>query len=304
MMRDHRRDTHISLPTGPIRRTGFGLRRHGFATHIAATGTAHVHDRRQRSMSFYRARPRDGIAWVTGASSGIGRAVALELVRRGYRVAVTARRVGELESLAAASGGRIDAFPGDVTDRAGMDLQVRKIEAESGPIALAFLNVGAFFPDASGDWAGDGLRRTLTVNFDGTINCFGPLIPIMKARGRGQIAVMASIAGYGGLPRAAGYCASKAALISLCESFRLPLERAGITMQVVCPGFVRTPLTGGSRFPMPFIIEVDEAARRICDGLETKGFEIAFPRRMAWLMKAFNMLPYPLYFGILRRGMR
>ena len=252
-----------------------------------------------------RTTPADGIAWVTGASSGIGRAVALELARRGWTVAATARRAHELETLAgeaAAAGQTILPFPGDVTDRAGMARLIETIETPEQPIALALLNVGTFFPDAPGDWAGDAFRRTFDVNLNGTLNGLETLLPRMVARGRGQVAVVASVAGYGGLPRASSYCASKAALITMCESMRFPLERQGIGMQVVCPGFVRTPLTDHNDFPMPFLIEVDEAARRICDGLRQSRFEIAFPRRMAWLLKAINMLPYPLYFRLIGRG--
>ena len=253
----------------------------------------------------YRATPQHGLAWIAGASSGIGRATALELVRRGYRVAITARRADELEDVsrkAVSLGGRIDAYPCDVTDRPAMAALVERIEAEAGPIALAMMNVGSNFPDAPGEWCGDGFRRTFGVNFDGVLNGLSPLIPRMKERGRGQIAVMASVAGYGGLPGAAAYCASKSALIATCESMRLSLEQAGINLQIICPGFVRTPLTDRNDMVMPFMIEVDDAARRICNGFERKGFEIAFPRRMAWSLKALNHLPYPAYFWLMKRG--
>ncbi len=249
----------------------------------------------------YRARPDHGLAWITGASSGIGRATALELARRGYRVAATARRVEELSELsreAAGMGLRIDAFPGDVTDREGMAALVARIEAGAGPVALAMLNVGTFFRDRPGDWCGEDFRRTMSVNFDGALNGFAPLVPRMTARGRGQIAVMASVAGYGGLPGAAAYCASKSALIVACASMRPQLAREGVAIQVICPGFVRTPLTDHNDFPMPFMIGVEDAARRICDGFEREGFEIAFPRRMTWLLKAINLLPWRAYFAL------
>lgn len=256
----------------------------------------------------YRASPADGIAWIAGASSGIGRAVALELARRGYRVAVTARRADALEALsaeAAAAGLRIDAFAGDVTDRDAMAALLERIEREAGPVALAMLNAGNFYRDPEGVWGGDGFRRTMALNFDGVLNGLEPLIPRMKGRGRGQIAVVASVAGYGGLPGAAAYCASKAALIAACESMHPQLTRDAIHLQVICPGFVRTPLTEKNKTPMPFIMPAEEAARRICAGFERNGFEIAFPRRLVWLLKALNMLPYPAYFWIVgRRGAR
>ena len=258
-------------------------------------------------MAVHRVSPADGIAWVTGASSGIGRAVCLELARRGWRVAATARRGDELERLAAegtAQGLTILPFPGDVTDRGGMARLVETIATPERPIALAFMNVGTFFKDEPGEWFGDAFRKTYDVNIDGTLNGLEPLIPRMVARGKGQVAVMASVAGYGGLPRATAYCSSKAALITMCESMRFEFEDKGIGVQVVCPGFVHTPLTDKNDFPMPFVIEADDAARRICDGFASTAFEIAFPRRMAWMLKAFNHLPYAAYFGLIGRGVR
>ena len=252
----------------------------------------------------YRATPRDGVAWITGASSGIGRAAALELARRGFHVAATARRVDDLGALsaeAAAQGLRIDAFPADVIDRAGIAALLARIEAEAGPVALALFNVGAFFRDPPDDLCGDAFRKTMALNLDGVLNGLAPLIPRMKARGRGQIAVTASVAGYQGLPGSAAYCASKSALIATCESLKLQLEAMGINLQVVCPGFVRTPMTEKGWEPKPFMIEVDDAARRLCDGLARGGFEIAFPRRMVWLAKISKLVPYGARFWIMRR---
>ena len=212
-----------------------------------------------------------------------------------------ARRVEDLTRLAdelASAGGIIIPKPGDVTDRAAMQALVDEVEAELGPIALAFLNVGTFFPDSDDDLGGDGFRKTFAVNVDGTVNLIGPLVRKMKARGRGQIAVNSSVAGYGGLPRSIAYSSSKAALITMCESLKFDLDRLGITIQIVCPGFVKTPLTDKNDFPMPFLISVEEAGRRILRGFEHGGFEIAFPKRMAWILKAINMLPYSAYFWL------
>ncbi|MDO9440929.1 MAG: SDR family NAD(P)-dependent oxidoreductase [Beijerinckiaceae bacterium] len=241
---------------------------------------------------------------VTGASSGIGREVALRLARSGYKVAAAARRLDQLELLAAeaaSAGGVIVPMPGDVTDRKAMDELVSAVEARHGPVALAFLNVGTFFPDSEKDFGGDGFRMTFATNVEGTINLMGPLIRAMRSRGRGQIAVNASVAGYGGLPRSIAYSSSKAALIAMCEAVKFDLDKAGLTIQVVCPGFVKTPLTDNNDFPMPFLIPVEEAGKRICDGFERGGFEIAFPRRMAYILKFMNMLPYGLYFALLSK---
>ena len=190
---------------------------------------------------------------------------------------------------------------GDVTDRAGMQALIEQVESNIGPVALAFLNVGTYFPDSEEDFGGDGFRKTFAVNVDGTINLIGPLVRAMKLRGRGQIAVNSSVAGYGGLPRSIAYSASKSALIAMCESLKFDLDKLGITIQLVSPGFVKTPLTDKNDFPMPFLIGVEEAGRRILNGFEQGGFEIAFPRRMAWLLKAVNMLPYSWYFWLVSK---
>ena len=248
----------------------------------------------------FRAAPQKGIALVTGASSGIGRGVALELARRGYAVAAVARRLPELEALAAESGGKIFAHVGDVTDRPAMAALVGAIEAAHGPVALAFLNAGTYSADGEGHVDASTVMRTFAVNVGGTVNCLDPLTAAMVARGFGQIALNASVAGYGGLPRAVAYGATKAALINMAASLKFALDPLGVTMQVVNPGFVRTPLTDRNDFPMPFLMELDVAAKIICDGFERKGFEITFPRRLAWLMKAINLLPYSLYFPLVR----
>jgi NAD(P)-dependent dehydrogenase (short-subunit alcohol dehydrogenase family) len=230
--------------------------------------------------------------------------VALRLARSGYKVVAVARRSAELDALAAeaaAGPGSIVPMTGDVTDRKAMDELVSAVEARHGPIVLAFLNVGTFFPDSEKDFGGDGFRRTFATNVDGTINLLGPLIRAMRARGRGQLAVNASVAGYGGLPRSIAYSSSKSALIVMCEALKFDLDKAGIRLQVVCPGFVKTPLTDKNDFPMPFLISVEEAGRRICEGFETKGFEIAFPRRMAFILKAVNLLPYRAYFALVSK---
>ena len=190
---------------------------------------------------------------------------------------------------------------GDVTDRAAMQALVEQVEENIGPVALAFLNVGTYFPDSEEDFGGDGFRKTFAVNVDGTINLIGPLVRAMKRRRRGQIAVNSSVAGYGGLPRSIAYSASKSALIAMCEALKFDLDKLGITIQLVSPGFVKTPLTDKNDFPMPFLIDVEEAGRRILRGFEQGGFEIAFPRRMAWLLKAVNMLPYSWYFWLVSK---
>jgi NAD(P)-dependent dehydrogenase (short-subunit alcohol dehydrogenase family) len=249
--------------------------------------------------------PADGCVWLTGASSGIGKAVALELARRGWTVASTARRLPELEALASEAAGlkgRIVAHPGDVTDREGMAALLDTIEAMHGPVALGFFNAGVAPYVKAGALDIDAFRQSFEINVMGAVNGLAPLLERMGARGKGQVAVNASIAGYGGLPRAAAYGASKAAAIHMCEALKYDCDNLGLTIQVVNPGFIDTPLTQKNDFPMPFLMTMDEAGRRCVDGFERGGFEINFPRRLAFILKAMNLLPYGLYFRLVAWG--
>ena len=255
-------------------------------------------------MTSQVARPEHGIAWITGASSGIGRATALELARRGWRVAVSARNAAALEEVAEASSGRVRAFACDVTDPAAVDATIARIEAEQGPIALAFLNAGLSIHDRAPDLDAAVARRVIETNVLGLYNALAPLIGRMAARRRGQIALCASVAGYVGLPFAAAYCASKAAAISTAVSLAVECAPLGIRVQCVNPGFVDTPLTARNDFPMPFLMSPEQAARRIADGFSGGRFEIAFPRRLVWPMKLIGLLPYRAAIALLRLGAR
>ena len=257
-------------------------------------------------MTLPRMQPGDGVAWITGASSGIGEAVALELAQRGWTVAITARRLDQLEDVARrAEGlpGRIVAHTGDVTDSASMKAVIDGIESVQGPIALAFLNAG-IAPDSGGVLDIEAFERIIAVNLVGAARGLSAVLERMAPRGRGQIALNASIAGYGGLPGASAYGVSKAAAIHLCETLKFDCDKRGIRLQLVNPGWVDTPLTRCKDVPMPFIMSPAEAARRIVDGFERAGFEVTFPRRLSWLMKAINLLPYPAYFWLIGKAAR
>jgi NAD(P)-dependent dehydrogenase (short-subunit alcohol dehydrogenase family) len=243
------------------------------------------------------------IAWVTGASAGIGRATAFELARRGYRVAVSARREDALSNLAAeaaAAGLDIRPFVADVTDTASVASAIGAIEDTMGPIHLALLNAGIYEPVDGKSPELDAFRRSFQVNLMGTVNALVPLIERMKLRGSGHIAIVASVTGYTGMPTSAAYGATKAGLINMAESLKFDLDPLGIKIQVICPGFVETEATDKNEFPMPFIIPAAEAARRIADGLEKNGFEITFPRRFTYILKFGRVLPYSLYFPLAR----
>jgi NADP-dependent 3-hydroxy acid dehydrogenase YdfG len=255
-------------------------------------------------MAHRRVSPQDGVAWITGASSGIGRGVALELARRGWTVAASARRQAELEALALEAvglPGRIIAHSCDVTDAEALKQAHRTIRGAHGSVALAFFNAGVAPYVRAPDLDVAAFRQAVDVNIMGVVNGVAAVMPAMAAQGFGQIAVNASIAGYGGLPKSAAYGATKAALINMCEALKFDCDNLGLIMQLVNPGFVETPLTGKNDFPMPFIMKNEDAARRVCDGFAGGGFEITFPRRFAYLLKAVNLLPYPLYFAVVGR---
>ena len=236
-------------------------------------------------------------AWVTGASSGIGRELALRLARRGVRVAISARSAEKLNEVAAESD-LILAVPVDVTDRAAVKRAHDEIRAAFGSIDLAVLNAGAWHPFDASAYDAALADASMAVNYGGVVNALEPLIPAMIEAGRGHLVLVASVAGYRGLPQAAAYAPSKAAVISLAEALRLELHRRGLVVQLVNPGFVETPMTAKNDFPMPYILEPGDAADRILKGLERTRFEIAFPWQLVTGLKVMAALPYSLYFRV------
>jgi short-subunit dehydrogenase len=242
--------------------------------------------------------------WLTGASSGIGEALALELARRGAKVALTARRgelLEELKGLIISKGGLAEVFPGDVTDLSRMNEIVAEIEAKMGPIMVAIPNAGTHIFTVPEQFNSQEYLDLMSVNYGGTLRCVEAVLPGMLARGRGWIAPVASLAGYRGLPRAAAYGASKAAMINFFESIRFHLVGKGITISIVNPGFVKTPLTDKNDFKMPFLIDAKRSAEIICDGIERGKREIAFPFPFNWVLKIARVLPAPLYEALVNR---
>jgi NAD(P)-dependent dehydrogenase (short-subunit alcohol dehydrogenase family) len=246
-------------------------------------------------------------AWITGASTGIGRELALALARRGVTVAASARSREGLESLAAeagaaANGTRILATPLDVADRAAVKTAAEAaIRVFRGAPDLAVLNAGTYLPMSAADFDAERFRAHVEVNLMGTVHMLEALLPAYLDARRGHIAIVSSIAGYRGLPTAAAYGATKAALINLAESLKYDLDRAGVKLQLVDPGFVKTPLTDKNDFKMPFLMAVDAAVERMIAGFQSNRFEITFPRRFTWQLKLLRLLPYRLYFAITRR---
>lgn len=225
--------------------------------------------------------------------------VALQLASAGVIVAVSARSTNKLNALAAAHV-NIRAFPLDVTDRAAVAATAQRIEADIGEIDLAVLNAGVWHPMGASDFDAEKSVQSMQVNYSGLVYCVEALLKPMIARRRGHLALVASAAGYRGMPKAAAYSPSKAAVISLAEALQADLSRHNITLSLVNPGFVDTPMTKVNKFPMPFIITAEDAGRRIVAGLAAKHYEIAFPFRLVAIMKILRLLPNGLYFWYAR----
>lgn len=236
--------------------------------------------------------------WITGATSGIGEALALELGRRGAKCFLTARRNDILAQLCArivAAGGSAESYPGDVTDLPALQAIIGSIERDHGPIDIVIANAGNHIFSVPERFDSAEYIGLMDLNFGGMLRTIEASLPRMLERKTGRIVGMASMAGFRGLPRAAAYGASKAAMIHFLESLRYHLERSGIAVTIINPGFVRTPLTDKNDFKMPFLVEPDHAARIIADGLERDKDEIIFPWPFSWVMSLMRIIPECIY---------
>jgi short-subunit dehydrogenase len=240
------------------------------------------------------------VVWITGGSSGIGAALADELARRGVRVAITARRNDQLAEVAARAPGEVRPYPGDVRDREEMARTAEAVESDFGPIDLAVLNAGTWEQLDVAHWDSTPIREHIDTNLLGMVNCLDAVLPQMIARRSGTVLGVASVAGYRGYTRAEAYGTTKAAAINLLESLRIDLDRLGVNVQVVNPGFVRTELTERNDFPMPFMIEADDAARRIVDAIESEKAEAVFPLPYRIGMKLVQLAPVRPYTAVSR----
>ena len=228
------------------------------------------------------------VAVVTGASSGIGRALAVELAHEGCDVGLTARRAGRLDDLAAtirAAGARAEWIVADVSRRDEIHAAIRALAQRLGPIDLLVANAGvsrgtdSLAPDA------DVLEEEFRVNVFGAFYAIEAVIPSMRERRTGHVVVISSLAGHRGLPGAAGYCASKAALSRLVEGMRPDWARAGIHATTVHPGYVRSEMTDRNRYRMLLLMETDRAARLIARAIRRRKKVYEFPWRMSILVR-------------------
>ena len=243
------------------------------------------------------------IIWITGASSGMGREAARQYAQLGHTVCVSARNSDALQSLGEECGefdGNVYAAAMDVTDVTQTTEGFENICKSVGVPDLTILNAGIYIRNTVDHFDRSVFESTMQINFMGTINCLQSVVPAYIEQGRGHIAVVSSVAGYRGLPGASAYGASKAALINLVEAMQPELAARGVFISLVNPGFVRTPLTDKNKFPMPFLMEVDDAVRAMIVGLERRRAEVTFPKRFTWMVKFLRLLPISLYLWLTR----
>jgi short-subunit dehydrogenase len=242
--------------------------------------------------------------WVTGASSGIGAALARELAVRGASVAISARNA---DALRAVADGRMHVEPLDVTDRAATVAAGDAVREALGGLDAAVLNAGTWSRFHVEQWDSQAFADHLQTNLMGAVHTLEAVVPTMLAEGRGRIVGTASVAGYRGLPGAEAYGSTKAALLNLLESLRGSLGPRGVVVQTVAPGFVKTPMTDRNTFPMPFMVSPERAARAIADGMAKDKAEIVFPLPMMLMMKAARLVPVRAWTAataaMTRRGM-
>jgi NAD(P)-dependent dehydrogenase (short-subunit alcohol dehydrogenase family) len=242
-------------------------------------------------------------AWITGAGKGLGRAVVVRLLQSGWTVAASARTESDLVTLAAEAGAldqSVVPFAVDVTDEAAMMATAAAIEERIGPLDLVIFNAGTHEPVRAHEFAVEPFRKLFETNVMGVVHGLAAVLPRFIARRSGHVVVVSSVAGYRGLVTGAAYGATKAALTNMCEALKPELDRHGVKITVVSPGFIRTPLTDKNPFKMPFLMEPDDAAARLVRALDSGRFEITFPRRFTWFLKVLRCLPYALYFPLVR----
>ena len=239
--------------------------------------------------------------FITGVSAGIGKALVETLCAQGQRVSGVARRGDRLAEIEA-SNPQFAGYVCDVSDRQALSGAVAKAIAHFGAIDVLIPNAGIYIPDQKAVIDVASFESHMQVNYMATIYCLAEILPDMIAAKSGHVALMASVAGYRGLPRSSAYGPTKAALINLGEALRFDLKDSGVKIQIICPGFVETDATKVNDFAMPDIISPAAAADEICQGLASQRFEIAFPKSFAKKMKWLKWLPNDIYFKLVSKA--
>ena len=241
------------------------------------------------------------VVWITGASSGIGKSLALKFAKEGWNVAISARRENLLNEISE-SNENIKSFPLDVTDKIKCKDVFDKVKSEFGNVDICFFSTGTWSPKKEKDIDVEQIENVFKVNFFGTLNCIKAVEEYFKNKKGGTITIVSSIAGYRGLPNTTGYGPSKSALISLAESLYFDFEKHNVRVCLVSPGFIKTPMTDKNDFKMPFLKTPEFSADKIYDGLiNKKNFEIHFPKELTLTLKLLGLLPSKIYFYLVKK---
>ena len=245
---------------------------------------------------------KNKVIWITGASSGIGKALAIKFANEGWQVAASARRENLLKELSDKYT-NIHSFPLDVTDSNKCKSVFNSILQKFGNIEICVFGTGIHDPNSEKKLNVEKIRQIMEINFFGSVNSINAVYYYYKDKKKGQISIISSVAAYRGLPAASGYCASKSALTSLAESLYFDFKRYNVRVSVISPGFIKTPMTDKNKFPMPMIKSPEYAAEKIFIGLTKKNiFEIHFPITFTIMMKLLKIMPNWLYFFIIGSG--
>ena len=235
------------------------------------------------------------VVLITGAASGIGRQLALTLAAEGARLAALDLQGPALEALAADLKGQpVATAVADVTDAAAVREAVARLEARLGPTDLLIASAGVGRETSAADFRPEVMAEVINVNLLGVVNSIAAVLPGMRQRRHGHLAALSSLASYRGLPRMAGYCASKAGVNAVLDALRVELRPDNVAVTTICPGWVRTPMTADLDVPVPVMMEVGEAARRIVAALRARRPFVAFPPRDLWQVRLLRYLPRPL----------
>ena len=240
------------------------------------------------------------VVWLVGASSGIGLATAQLLHARGAKVIVSARNAAAIAAFEAAHQDSL-GIALDATDRDAMASAVTRIVERFGRIDMALYCAGHYAALRATAFDLDQMLQHDKVNYVGALYLLDAVLPVLLRQKSGHISLVASVAGYRGLPNALAYGPTKAALINLAQTLYLDLQPQSIGVSVICPGFVETPLTAQNEFKMPALIQPEDAAREMLAGWAAGEFEIHFPKRFTRFLKAMGHLSDGLYFIAIRR---
>ena len=239
--------------------------------------------------------------WVIGATSGIGEACAKALITAGAKVALSGRRLERLEALCAlGEDHQCLSLPLDVTVASQIDLAYQTITHDWQGLDLLLFVSGIYIPLRADNFALAAAEQTIDANVLGPMRAVAAVLPDMLKQHSGHIAIVGSVAGYSGLPKALAYGPSKAAMINFCEILFYDLQPRGLSVHMISPGFVATPATAQNDFTMPALISPEKAAQEILAGIQAGEFDIHFPKRFSRFLKFLRILPYPIYFWILR----